>query len=107
MKLMAIKNGINYVRRNDLEIVDTSVIIIDVNSDLNYRIINVYRSFNPPNGITQKVAFAQQLNIIKTAVFNSKEREIIILGDFNLDEIKHNATDYVRKDLFDDLDGHL
>ena len=102
---MAIKNGINYVRRNDLEMVDTSVVIIDVNSDLNYRIINVYRSFNPPNGITQKVAFAQQLNLIKTAVSNSKDREIIILGDFNLDEIKHNATDYARKDLFDDLDG--
>ena len=83
---IAIKNEVNYVRRTDLEEIDTSLIIIDVNSVINYRLINVYRSFNPPNGKTQKQAFAQQLNLIKTAYNNNLAREIIVLGDFNLDE---------------------
>ena len=43
-----IKCNTNYRRRIDLEQVDTSVIIIDVNLGSNYRIINVYRSFHPP-----------------------------------------------------------
>ena len=102
---IAIKNEVNYVRRTDLEEIDTSLIIIDVNSVVNYRLINVYRSFNPPNGKTQKQAFAQQLNLIKTAYNNNLAREIIVLGDFNLDEKKHNAADYVRRDLFEDLDN--
>ena len=104
---IAIKKEIDYVRRSDLETVDTSVVIVDVNLVVDYRIINVYRSFNPPHGLTQKAAFAQQLNLIKKATTNLKGREIIILSDFNLDEIKHNATDYVRKDLFDDFRWHF
>ena len=71
---IAIKNEVNYVRRTDLEEIDTSLIIIDVNSVTNYRLINVYRSFNPPNGKTQKEAFAQQLNLIKTAINNNLAR---------------------------------
>ena len=43
-----IKDNISYTRRNDLEEVDSSVVIIDVNMKTDYRIINVYRSFNPP-----------------------------------------------------------
>ena len=72
------------MRRTDLEEIDTSLIIIDVNSVTNYRLINVYRSFNPPNGKTQKEAFAQQLNLITTAINNNLAREIIVLGDFSI-----------------------
>ena len=44
-----IKNGIDYTRRRDLEKEDVSLVVIDVNSKPITRIINVYRSFNPPN----------------------------------------------------------
>ena len=63
-----IKCDTNYQRRVDLEQADTSVIIIDVNLGHNYRIINVYRSFNPPNGQSQTEAFKNQLQIIKNIV---------------------------------------
>ena len=100
-----IKCDTNYQRRVDLEQADTSVIIIDVNLGHNYRIINVYCSFNPPNGQSQTEAFKNQLQIIKNAIETAQGREIIILGDFNLDESKHNAVDYPRKDLFEELDN--
>ena len=100
-----IKCNTNYRRRIDLEQVDTSVIIIDVNLGSNYRIINVYRSFHPPNGQTQTEAFKNQLQIVKKAIETAHGREIIVLGDFNLDESKHNAVDYPRKDLFEELDN--
>ena len=54
----------------------------------------MYRSFNPPNGQSQTEAFKNQLQIIKNAIETAQGREIIILGDFNLDESKHNAVDY-------------
>ena len=48
-----IKNGVNYEKRLDLEGVDSHLAIIDVNMLKSYRIINVYRTFNPPNNETQ------------------------------------------------------
>ena len=45
---IAIKNNINYKRRTDLEGEDLSLVIIDVTSTTNYRLINIYRQFHPP-----------------------------------------------------------
>ena len=98
-----IKDNINYTRRNDLEEVDSSVVIIDVNMKTDYRIINVYRSFNPPNNVTQKQAFRNQLAVIDRALKDPFSGHVIIMGDFNLDGSKSNATDYRLRDYFDDL----
>ena len=46
---MYVANNISYVRRNDLEIINSHVIIIDINDKNKTRIINVYRPFNPIN----------------------------------------------------------
>ena len=43
-----IKNNINYTRRSDLEGEDNCLMIIDVHGTKHYRLINVYRTFNPP-----------------------------------------------------------
>ena len=45
---IAIKNNINYKRRTDLEGEDLSLVIIDVTSTTNYRLINIYHQFHPP-----------------------------------------------------------
>ena len=45
---IAIKDNIDYKRRSDLEEVDSGIVVIDINSKKNYRLINVYRQFNPP-----------------------------------------------------------
>ena len=44
--------GYKYKRRTDLEGVDSNLVIIDILSKKDpLRLINIYRSFNPPNNI--------------------------------------------------------
>ena len=49
---MYINSNIKYVRRVDLEGVDSHLVIVDVcnyNSNKNLRLITIYRTFNPQN----------------------------------------------------------
>ena len=100
-----INKRINYTRRFDLEANDSSIVIIDVDMVSKYRLINIYRSFNPPNGVTQKNAFDGQLSVIKRSLTNCPNRNPIILGDFNLDTRKKNLNDYSFKNYFESLDS--
>ena len=59
---------------------------MDLNLKRNYRLINVYRIFNPTDGRTQREFFLDQLTAIKRAVDVDEQRCPIIMGDFNLDE---------------------
>ena len=52
---------------------------------------NVYRSFAPQNGVSQREKFKYQLSLIKDAFLNSK---CILLGDFNLNFVKKNEMSY-------------
>ena len=58
-----IKQGIPFTRRPELEGVNNGLVIIDLILKTNYRIINLYRSFNPPNS-TEKEFFNKQLELI-------------------------------------------
>ena len=98
---IAIKNNIQYIRRSDLEVNDTSLMIIDINLNKKFRLINVYRQFNPPHNLSQTEHFAQQLAIINNSSRNLNGRKLIILGDFNLDDSKRNSFDYRHKNLFE------
>ena len=98
-----IKNNIEYVRRTDLEIEDFGIIIIDIKIPYTCRIVNVYRSFNPQNGLTPLNFFETQLQIIKAASEDLKGIQLIITGDFNLDDQKRYATDYRGKQFFQKL----
>ena len=100
---IVIKNNIEYVRREDLETEDTSVVIIDTKTVNAYRIINVYRNFSPPNNQSQKDHFAAQLLVIKNALRELNGINPILIGDFNLDEKKKYSTDYRNKHLFEQL----
>ena len=56
-----VSKSISYVRRKELEGVDSNIIIIDLDGDLDIRLINVYRSFAPQNGVSPRQKFKYQL----------------------------------------------
>ena len=103
-----LKKELKYTRRTDLEKENFHVVIIDVFLNVKIRIINIYRSFRPPNGMTPDVFFAEQLRILKNALCSS----CYIMGDFNLDARMNHRMDYNRKvplKLLNDfaLENHL
>ena len=98
-----IKQGIDYVRRPDLEGIDNHLVIIDVNLDKSYRIINLYRSFNPPNNLRQNEHFTNQIRHLKQAVSNLGTRRIIIGGDFNVDYFEINNLSYRSRNICESL----
>ena len=102
-----IKSSIKFTRRADLEGVDNSLVIIDIELSSKYRLINLYRVFNPQNGISQKNYFISQLNKIKIAIENKGNHKLILLGDFNLDEMKKYQDDYSHKSYYELLDKEL
>lgn len=95
-----IKSNINYVRRMDLESDSLHVVVIDVKSASNLRIITVYRPFNPPGNVSAREFFNQQMCQIKKAY----TQNTILLGDFNLDWSKKGTHDYAFKHYFDFFD---
>ena len=98
-----ISNKIDYIRRRDLEGVDSNLMVLDLVGDDNWRIINLYRSFSPQNITTQREKFRQQLQIIKS-IINSKT---ILLGDFNLDLNRRFEVNYAYKNYFEDFEEIL
>ena len=97
---MYIKDGINYTRRSELEGANNGLIVIDVKLKFNYRIIGVYRIFNPQAGITQRNYFSNQLNMIKQATDLAGRNKVVILGDFNLNEEMKYCPHYSHKAYF-------
>ena len=51
---MYIRNGTSFTRRENLEGKNSGIMVVDINLTHKYRLINVYRSFNPPGTETQK-----------------------------------------------------
>ena len=100
---MYIRNGTSYTRKETLEDKNAGLIIVDIKLKHNYRIINVYRSFNPPGGITQRAMFSKQLQLIKTAIEENQSVRPIVLGDFNLDENKKYLNDYSHRLYYEEL----
>ena len=95
-----IKDNINYNRRPELEGKNSNLLIIDIEQEPRFRIINIYRSFNPQGGMHQKEKFRYQLQLIKNAI-NTKT---MIVGDFNVDDGKRLDVDYAYSNYFNDID---
>ena len=70
-----IKTGIKYVRRNELEGTNNGLVIIDLDLESQYRLINVNRVFNPLGGVTQLQYFQNQISQIETAIGNMGRRK--------------------------------
>ena len=99
-----INTNIVYDRRKDLEGINNSLIIIDFNAqNKNFRLINLYRVFNPQNGRSAFVNFETQLQKINEAIINDQTRKIIIMGDFNLDDSKKFNVNYAQRNFFEIL----
>ena len=62
-KLSCLQNAISYL----------------INVNVKIRIINLYRSFRPPNNMSPDAFFIEQLEILKNAMFDN----CYVLGDFN------------------------
>ena len=98
-----VNNNIDYVRKTDLEGVNNGLVIIDFKSLKNYRLINLYRVFNPQNGRTQTENFLNQLQLIKNAITQDSSKNVILTGDFNLDDSKKFSIDYQNHNLYNHL----
>ena len=99
-----LKNDVQYKRRIELEGKDSNLLIIDIMGKKEpWRLINVYRSFNPQGNVNPRVKFKYQLNIIKKAL----TQKSLLVGDFNLDYRKKYDVDYAHKNLFSDFDEEL
>ena len=95
-----IKANVDYIRRRDLEGVNTHLVIVDVKCDKKLRIINIYRPFNPQDNVSPRDFFKCQMDLIKQAYTNNT----ILLGDFNLDIAKKGAHSYQFGSYFECLD---
>ncbi len=73
--------------------------IVDIMANEPLRIINMYRSFNPPNGMPQREMFRLQLERIRAAYTT----RTIVMGDFNLDINRIDDMNYAFKNYFDDM----
>ena len=71
---------LKYTRREDIEEPNTHVIIIDFEFNCNLRVISLYRSFRPPNGLTPLTLFEKQLDIVERNCISNT----FVLSDFNL-----------------------
>ena len=98
-----ISSGLDYIRRRDLEGINNHLIVIDVRSSKSFRLINVYRPFNPRNNVHPRVFFENQLKIIKTAC----TKNTVLLGDLNLDWFKKELRQYAFRAYFDDFERVL
>ena len=77
------------------------MVIIDFETPKKFRLINLYRVFNPQNGRTPLQNFQAQLRIITQAIAQYKSKNIIITGDFNLDDAKKLSINYPFRGMFD------
>ena len=96
-------NRISYIRRRDLEGVNSNLLILDLVGWNPVQLINVYRSFSLQHNINQRDKFTIQLQLIKAAYTPTT----IILGDFNLDWNKKFDASYAYKNYFEDMELHL
>ena len=59
-----INENITYKRMKTLEGVNNGVIVLDLETVNKYRIVNLYRTFAPTNGLSQAQSFINQLCIL-------------------------------------------
>ena len=89
-----ISTKLSYIRRFELEGINLNLLVIDLLApgpgSGPTRIINLYRQFNPVNGLTERSNFIAQLELVAAAWISGT----IIVGDFNLDWDKRYDNTY-------------
>ena len=95
-----LNNNISYTRRKELEGIDNHIIVLDLDLMKKYRLINIYTTFAPQDGMSPAEKFDVQISLIKSAVENSPNRIPLIVGDFYLDYKKIFNSEYQHKLLY-------
>ena len=85
-----IRNDIKYKRREDLEIKNHHLVIIDILCVPVIRIVCLYRSFRPPGMLSPELFFSNQI----AALTNALNDNCFIMGDFNFDATMGDRLDY-------------
>ena len=88
-----IRSNIKYKRREDLEIKNYHIVIIDLLYIPVIRVICHYRSFRPPGMLSPDLFFSNQLAILKDSLVDN----YFLMGDFNLDASMSVRPDYNYK----------
>jgi hypothetical protein len=96
---MYLRSDIKYTRRIELEGINMHLTILDIMANEPLRLININRSFNPPNGMPQREMFRLQLERIRAAYTT----RTIVMGDFILDINRIDDMNYAFKNYFDDM----
>ena len=92
-----INTSVKYSHKSNFEGRNNHLVVIEVEDKKKpKRIINIYRSFNPPN-LTAKDLFERQLDLISSAF----DMNAMLLGDLNLDYSRKHDIRYSRASLFD------
>ena len=102
-----IKTGIEYVRKKDIEESDLGVVVLDLDLGVKIRLVNLYRVFNPTNGMSPAEFFSNQIRIINKASLTRLNYKMILTGDFNLDDLKKYSLEYSNSNLFTVLNDSL
>ncbi len=89
----------NAKKREDLEVVDLHLIIIDIKRKHNVLVIGLSRSFKPTDGSTPMEFFKKQIVTIKRYLTS----RTLILGDFNLDLVMQYRQDCLHKHVYEIL----
>ena len=90
-----ISKTVKFTRRLDLEENNLHFIIIVVMASKKLRTVNLYRSFRPQGLVPAATLFKKQLAVLEKVM----GKNIIILGDFNLDVRWQSRPDYPHKAL--------
>jgi hypothetical protein len=98
-----IKNTVKYLRKFEMVGEDSHLMIVDIKAKTSIRLINIYRCFNPQEGISAKAKFLIQLDLISKAVVPN----MFIVGDFNIDYKKRFDVEYRLIDLFNCMEEKL
>jgi hypothetical protein len=77
--------------------------VVDIKAKTKVRLINIYRCFNPQEGISAKAKFLIQLDLINKAVVPNT----FIVGDFNIDYKRRFDVDYRLRDIFNCMEEKL
>ena len=75
------QRNVNYIRRTDLEKENHHIVIIDVKNEISFRIMSLYRSFRPQDGVSPEAFFTAQIGVLRGAL----TKNCFVMGDFNLD----------------------
>ena len=90
---MFIKNEFTFQRRDDISLFNESIESVFIELSIAKSKIIVGVVYRPPNSSIND--FSNIINDILTTA-NNEKKQCYVMGDFNIDILKHNSTDFVN-----------